>query len=105
MACARCNADVETRPGKWCPDCERAYDTWVRRHATDIVWAGLGGGLVLTFVGVVLPLLGIEWIVAAGAAFAGWGSLFGIYKGTQRRRRRQFLEGGAMPRAYLPAPK
>ena len=105
MPCARCGAAVETPRGKWCPECERAYDTWVRRHATDIVWAVMGGGVVLAFVGLALPLLGLEWIVAAGAAFAGWGTLLGLYKGAQRRRRRQFLAGTALPRAYLPAPK
>ena len=105
MACARCGAEIETRRGTWCPDCERAYDAWVRRYATDIVWSVMGGGVVLAFVGLGLPLLGIEWLVAAGAAFAGWGTLFGLYKVAQRHRRRQFLAGVALPRAYLPAPK
>jgi len=105
MACARCEADVVTKSGKWCADCESAYDTWVRRHAADIVWAVLGGGFVLAGVGMVLPLLGVEWIVGASAAFFGWGTIYGIYRVNRRRRRKQFLAGAPLPRAYLPAPK
>jgi hypothetical protein len=105
MACARCEADVETKRGAWCANCERDYDTWVRRHAADIVWAVLGGGVVLAGVGMVLPLLGVDWIVAASAAFCGWGSVYAIYRIGKRRRRKQFLAGAPLPRAYLPAPK
>ncbi len=104
MACTRCGADAETRPGKWCPECERAYDGWVRRYASDIVWTVLGGGVVLAAVGMLLPIFGVDWIVAASAAFAGWGTIFGLHKVNSRRRRRQFLDGN-LPRAYLPAPK
>jgi hypothetical protein len=105
MACKRCGSkDAVTRRGKWCPDCEREYDVWVRRHAADIVWATLGGGFVLAAVGMLLPLLGVEWVVAASAAFAGWGTVIGLHKLNGRRRRRQFLQGD-LPRAYLPAPK
>ena len=82
-----------------------ALTTWVRRHASDIVWAGLGGGVVLALFGMVLPLLGVEWLVAAGAAFAGWGTLLGLWRVSRRHRRRQFLAGAPLPRAYLPAPK
>ena len=103
MACERCGRDA--KPGKWCADCESAYDTWVRRHAADIVWAVLGGGVVLAAVGMLLPLLGADWIFAASAAFAGWGTIFGLHRINARRRRRQFLAGDALPRAYLPAPK
>ena len=103
MACERCGRDA--KPGTWCAECERAYDTWVRRHAADIVWAVLGGGVVLAAVGMILPLLGADWIVAASAAFAGWGTIFGLHRLNARRRRRQFLAGDALPRAYLPAPK
>ena len=35
MACPRC--DGETPDRRWCIDCERAYDTWSRRHASDIL--------------------------------------------------------------------
>jgi hypothetical protein len=103
MACERCGG--EAKPGKWCAECEGAFDVWVRRHATDIMWSVLGGGLVLAAVGMILPLLGADWIVAASAAFAGWGTIFGLHKLNARRRRRQFLAGVALPRAYLPAPK
>jgi hypothetical protein len=103
MACERCGGDA--KPGRWCADCETAYDTWVRRHAADIVWAVMGGGVMLAAVGMILPLLGADWIVAASAAFAGWGTIFGLHRLNARRRRRQFLAGVALPRAYLPAPK
>jgi len=105
MACARCQADVDTQRGAWCAECETAYDTWVRRHAADIVWAVMGGGIVLAGVGMLLPLFGVEWIVSASAAFFGWGTIFAIYRATKRRRRKQFLAGASLPRAYLPAPK
>ena len=103
--CGRCGADVATRRGKWCPDCERAYDTWVRRHATDIVWVVMSGGFVLAAIGMVLPILGVDWLVASSAAFAGWGTIFGLHRANQRRRRRQFIAGATLPRAYLPEPK
>jgi hypothetical protein len=105
MACARCGAEVETRRGKWCPPCELAYDGWVRRYAADIVWVVMGGGFVLGAIGMVLPMLGVDWLVAASAAFAGWGTIFGLHRANQRRRRRQFLAGATLPRAYLPSPK
>ena len=104
MECPRCGIGVDKR-GTWCPDCEKAYDTWVRRHATDIVWVTLGGGVVLGSIGVLLPILGIDWIAAASAAFAGWGTIFATYRWNAKRRRRQFLAGGDLPRAYLPEPK
>ena len=108
MACPRCGGETSTatpsRSG-WCDDCERAYDSWVRQHATDIVWAVLGGGLVIAFLGVGLPLLGVGALVGATAAFAGSATIFGLYRATQRRRRRQFLDGVALPKAYLPSPK
>src|SRR3569623_1248437 len=38
MPCERCNAQVAeplSRAG-WCPACEKAYDTWVRRRASRL---------------------------------------------------------------------
>jgi len=105
MACARCGKDVATRPGKWCAECERDYDTWIRRHATDIVWVVLGGGVVLGTCGMVLPMLGAGVLGAAAGVLAGWSTIGISAKLNQRRRRRQFLAGDALPRAYLPAPK
>lgn len=101
MGCARCGNDSAS---KWCKDCEQQYDRWVRRHASDIVWQALAGGVVVCAIGVGLPLLGVGWLVAATGAFAGFGTLYGLSRVTRRRRRTQFLHG-ALPRAYLPAPK
>jgi len=106
MACARCGADVPTpRRGRWCGDCERAYDTWSRRNAADIVWVVMSGGFMLAAVGMLLPLLGVDVIVAAVAALSSWATVYGAHRLNVRRRRRQFLDGEALPRAYLPAPK
>ena len=102
MACQRCGA--QTSRSTWCKDCEHLYDGWVRRHATDIVWQALAGGVVVASVGLGLPLLGIGWLVGATGAFAGFGTLYGLARLTRRRRRRQFLQT-TLPRAYLPAPK
>ncbi len=107
MPCPRCSSrDVSTKSSVgWCADCETAYDTWVRRHATDIIWAVMGGGVIIAALGLGLPLLGLGSLVGATAAFAGSATIYGLYRGTQRRRRRQFLRGVALPRAYLPSPK
>ncbi|MEO6774211.1 MAG: hypothetical protein ABI467_14525 [Kofleriaceae bacterium] len=105
MACARCDKDVPTRQGRWCADCERAYDTWVRRHATDIVWVVLGGGIVVGAAGMALPAIGAGMLAVAGGTIAGWATILVSAKLNARRRRRQFLAGDALPRAYLPAPK
>jgi hypothetical protein len=105
MSCVRCQAEQPLSRAGWCSACEKAYDTWVRRHATDIVWSVLGGGLVIALVGLALPLLGLSNIVAFAAAFAGWGAIFGLQYATSKRRRRQFLGGAAVPRAYLPWPQ
>jgi hypothetical protein len=86
----------------WCAACERDYDTWSRRNASDIVWVTLTGGFVLATIGMVLPLLGFEWLVAASAAFMGWGTILAVHRWNARRRRKQFLRGEALPRAYLP---
>ena len=89
----------------WCKTCDNAYDTWVRRHAADIAWVVVLGGAVFASVGMCLPLLGVGWIVSAAAAFAGLGTTYALYRLNDRRRRRQFLRGVALPRAYLPAPR
>ncbi len=97
MACPRCSADTPS----WCKDCERLYDSWVRGHATDILWQTGLGAVVAMIVGLGAPLLGLPPLlgifgVLAGAATAGalrvWGN---------RRRRQQFLTT-SVPRAYLP---
>jgi hypothetical protein len=105
MACPRCGVGGKLAVSGWCDECERAYDTWVRRHATDIIWAVFGGGLVIALLGLGLPLMGLGSLVGATAAFAGSGTIWGLYRALQRRRRRQFLRGIALPRAYLPAPR
>jgi hypothetical protein len=101
MACGRCGGESAL---KWCKDCERQYDHWVRRHAADIVWQALAGGVVVCGIGVGLPLLGVGSLVAAAGAFAGFGTLYGLSRANRRRRRHQFLQA-PLPRAYLPAPK
>jgi hypothetical protein len=100
MACPRC--DVETSERRWCTACERAYDTWSRRHASDILGPVLVGMVIVTSVALVVPLLGVEAIMAGTGVFAGFGALAGLHHLNQRRRRRQFLRGAAMPLAYLP---
>ncbi len=75
---------------------------WIRRHASDIVLPVLGGMLVITATGVGLPLLGFGWVIATSGVFAGFGTLLGLQRFGQRRRRRQFLQA-PLPRAYLPS--
>lgn len=101
MACPRC--EVDTDAARWCAPCERAFDQWSRRYATDIVWSVFAGGLILALVSMGIPLLGLEGILAATGVFAGFGTLVAIHHATRRRRRRQFLAGAAVPRAYLAA--
>lgn len=100
MACVRCGADGPD--DRWCTDCERAYDTWSRRYASDIIWSLLAGAVIVTTTAVALPMLGLDWIIAATGVFSGFGALYGIHRANRRRRRRQFLRGAAVPRAYLP---
>src|SRR5690348_14847709 len=110
-SCPRCNAESDdaSRPAHggsiagsrpmtwgmpapdWCKDCELLYDGWVRRHSTDIVWQALAGMVIVTGVGIGLPLLGVGTLVAAAGAFAGFGTLYGLARLTRRRRRQQFL--------------
>jgi hypothetical protein len=88
----------------WCRDCELLYDTWVRRHATDIIWQAMVGTCVIAMIGVGLPLLGVGPLIAAVGAFAGFGTVFALARLTRRRRRQQFLQA-PLPRAYLTPPK
>ncbi|MBX3156709.1 MAG: hypothetical protein KF773_11955 [Deltaproteobacteria bacterium] len=100
--CARC-AEAERAPrSDWCAACDGAFDVWSRRYATDILWACLGGGVIVCGVALGLPLLGVNFLVAVSGVFAGFGTLYGGYRWNRQRRRRQFLEGAAVPRAYLP---
>src|SRR5258706_5824177 len=100
MACPRCGGDEEPQKSRWCLTCERAYDTWVRRHATDIIWAVMGGGTVIAILGLGLPLLGLGSLVCATAGLSDAVTILGIYLASQKRRRRQVLRGVALPRAY-----
>jgi hypothetical protein len=104
MSCPRCHAATGASASTWCKDCERLYDRWVRRHANDIVWQALVGTVIVSAVGLGLPVLGVGTLVAAGGAFAGFGAILGLARLTRRRRRRQFLQA-PLPRAYLPEPK
>jgi hypothetical protein len=105
MACPRCGSEAELVRSGWCRPCELAFDTWVRRHATDVIWIVMSGGVVITALGLGLPLLGVGWIVGGAAAFTGFGTIALAQRLNDRRRRRQFLRGLALPRAYLPSPK
>jgi hypothetical protein len=101
MACARCgNPELEIRR-RWCAACERAYDGWSRRYAGDVVWEVLAGTVAVTAIGMGLPLLGVSWLAAVAGVFAGFGAFAGLHRLNGRRRRRQYLRGGEMPRAYL----
>ncbi|MGN6108718.1 MAG: hypothetical protein ACTHU0_26670 [Kofleriaceae bacterium] len=100
MACPRCARDTED--AAWCGPCELAFDGWSRRHAGDLVWEVLPAMFLVAVAGMGLPLLGASWLVAVAGVFAGFGSFAGMHALNRRRRRRQFLRGGAMPRAYLP---
>lgn len=105
MTCSRCASDQPEGSGPlWCEDCERQYDQWVRRHASDIVWQAFAGTLVIAFIGLGLPLLGLDSVIAATGSLSAFGTIFGLSRWNRRRRRRQFLQA-ALPRAYLPAPR
>lgn len=100
MQCRRCDAPIDDER-RWCASCERAYDTWSRRHASDVVWTILAGGTVTTLIGMGLPLLGLSMLYAATAIFAGFATFGATYRLAWHRRRQQFL-ATALPRAYLP---
>ncbi|HEU0030505.1 MAG TPA: hypothetical protein VFQ53_07730 [Kofleriaceae bacterium] len=101
IECPRCHAEV-SGVQTWCRDCEREFDTWSRRHAADVIWAVLGGMVVVITAGMVLPILGVPWILSTTGAFAGFATILGIARWNKKRRRGQFLRGGSMPRAYVP---
>jgi hypothetical protein len=99
MTCERCGGDTTT---PWCASCEGLYDTWVRRHATDILWQAGLGAIVAMLVALGLPLLGVEPVLATFGVLAGASTTLVLRRWSNRRRRRQFL-AGALPRAYLPS--
>jgi hypothetical protein len=101
MQCARCQAEI-TDARRWCLQCERDYDTWSRRYAGDIVYSALGGMLVVLTAGILVPALGVSSLFALSGVFAGFGTIIGIHRLYRKRRRKQFLLGAAVPRAYLP---
>lgn len=102
MACARCKADGVTGRDGWCSACERAYDAWLRPYASDIIVPVLTGMVVITTIALLLPFLGAGSLIAYGGVFAGFGTLFGMFRLRRRQRRRQFLTT-SLPRAYLPS--
>lgn len=104
MACPRCRNPELTpaSPARWCKECELAYDAWSRRYAADIVWEALTGTAIVVFAGMGLPLLGVSWLFAATGIFAGFGAFIGLHRLNARRHRREYLEAGEVPRAYLP---
>ncbi len=106
MSCPRCQesapaADASGGP-RWCAACERAYDAWSRRHASDIIGPALVGMVLISVVGLGLPLLGAGYLAGTAGVFAGFGALVGLQRLNRRRRRKQF-ELASLPRAYLPA--
>ena len=105
MSCVRCQADEPLSKAGWCSACEKAYDTWVRQHATDIIWSVLGGGIVLGAVGIGLPLLGLSSIVAFAAAFTGFATISGCNGSRRAGGASSSSAVRAMPRAYLPSPQ
>jgi hypothetical protein len=102
VPCKRCNADATLNKRGWCAECELAFDGWVRRYATDIIWPLMTGMTIVTTVALVLPLLGAGSLIATAGVFTGFATFFGLYRYNQRRRRQQFLTD-SLPRAYLPS--
>lgn len=97
-------AEVSDPTATWCTECEKLYDGWSRRYAADIAWQALIGTVIVSGVGLGLPLLGVGKLIAAVGAFAGFGTIAVLNRLTRRRRRQQFLRE-PLPRAYLPLPK
>ena len=102
MACARCRGDGPTGREGWCAECESAYENWLRPYATDIIVPVLTGMVVITTIALVLPFLGAGSLIAYGGVFAGFATLFGMFRLRRRKRRQQFLTT-SLPRAYLPS--
>ena len=102
MVCTRCHAEAPTGKQGWCVECERAYDSWIRGYAGDIVVPVLAGMGILTTIAMLLPFLGVGPLIGTVGVFAGFGTLAGMFRLRRRKRRQQFLRG-ALPRAYLPS--
>jgi hypothetical protein len=94
--CARCSGG----DAPWCAACERAYDGWVRRYASDVIWPLVAGMIVVMTCAMALPLLGVSWLVGAAGAIAGFGTVGALARLSRWRRRRQFRLG-SLPRAAL----
>jgi hypothetical protein len=103
MPCARCGSDSVTKT-KFCAECETSYDAWSRQHASDIVWQVFSGGIMVTAIGMLIPLLGAPYVVSAFGILVGFGTFLGVRNASEKRRRQQFLARGDVPRAYLPPP-
>ena len=101
MTCRRCQTALDGTQ-TWCVPCDREFDAWSRQHASDILYSVFAAMGVVVTVAVGLPLLGMPWIFATTGVFAGFGALVGSHRWTRGRRRRQFLRGARIPRAYLP---
>ena len=93
---------TDGKNGPWCAECEKQYDTWSRRHATDILWQTGTGALVAMAIGLGLPLLGLDQVIATAGVLTGFATFLGMRAWGKKRRRKQFL-AGALPRAYLPS--
>jgi hypothetical protein len=101
MECLRCAAAMEqATPSRWCRECENQYDLWSRRHAADIVWQTGTGAIVAMLIGLGLPVLGVDMVIATAGVLAGFGTFLGLRTWGKRMRRRQFL-ASSLPRAYL----
>jgi hypothetical protein len=101
MACPHCAVEDNLLASGWCRDCERAFGIWGRRYATDMVAIVLVGMAIVLVGGIGLPLLGLNWLASASSIVVSFGAMVGLYRFTDRRRRRQFLDE-RVPRAYLP---
>lgn len=102
MPCVRCTAEVTVDKRGWCAECEKAFDGWVRRYASDVIWPLMVGMTIVSTVALVLPLLGVGSLIATAGVVSGFASFYGLYRYNQRRRRQQFLTD-SLPRAYLPS--
>lgn len=104
MSCRRCGASAVPTGRRWCTTCETAYDTWSRTYASDMIAAVLGGMVVVIACGMGLPLLGLDWIIAATGAFAGFATIGGLARVNRWRRRRQFVLQSIPRASLLPGP-
>jgi len=93
MPCVRCTADVPVDKRGWCAECEKAFDGWVRRYASDVIWPLLLGMTLVTSVAVVLPLLGAGTLIIAGGIDLSIGSFMGPGIGRGRPRSPPRLRG------------